>query len=416
MRKTFLAIVALFMTVTVSAQREPNYDESKVPDFELPELLKCENGKVITSTKEWEELRRPELLSMFSHRMYGVTPSQKLDVSYRTVAETMNDLNGKAFSRQVLVTFSNGNLKREMLILLYYPTNVKGKVPVFLTCNYGNESITKNINVLPSPSTRVSVNSEIRRGAMDRRWPLDSIVANGYALATMCYGDIYPDKAGQQAKDSSIMPLFDDYMATRDKPDSWEAIGAWAWGLSRVMDYLETDKRIDSKKVIVMGHSRHGKAALWAGAQDPRFAMVISNESGCGGAALSKRVFGENIDLIHANFPYWFCKNFRQYICNEQKLPFDQHQLIALIAPRPVYVASAAGDLWADPKGEFLSAYYAGPVYELYGKKGLETDKMPELHQPIMNDVGYHIREGVHDVTYFDWRAFMDFANKHFGK
>lgn len=418
MKKTFLFIAALFAAVSVSAQKEPNYDESKIPDFKLPELLKCENGKAITSTQEWEELRRPELLSMFSHRMYGVTPSQKIDVSYRTVAETINDLDGKAFSRQVLFTFKNGNLKRDMLMLLYYPNNVKGKAPVFLTYNYGNESITKNINVIPSPSTRVNAGSgdEIRRGGMDRRWPLDSIVANGFAVATMCYGDIYPDKAGQQAKDSSVMPLFDDYMATRDKPDSWEALGAWAWGFSRAMDYLETDQRVDPGKVIVMGHSRQGKAALWAGAQDPRFAIVISNESGCGGAALSKRVIGENVEIITTTFPHWFCENFKQYARNEQKLPFDQHQLIALIAPRPVYVASAAGDVWSDPKGEYLSAYYAGKVYEMYGKKGLENDVQPALHQPVMNDVGYHIREGIHDVTYFDWKSFMEFANKHFGK
>jgi len=190
-------------------------------------------------------------------------------------------------------------------------------------------------------------------------------------------------------------------------------LGAWAYGFSRIVDYLETQKGVDRKKIIVMGHSRHGKAALWAGAQDKRFSIVISNNSGCGGAALSKRVFGENIARITTSFPHWFCPAFNRYANNEAGLPFDQHQLVSLIAPRYVYIASALEDAWADPKGEFLSGYYAGPVYELYGLKGLATNVQPMLHQPIMNDVGYHIREGKHDVTEYDWICFMDFADKH---
>jgi predicted esterase len=230
----------------------------------------------------------------------------------------------------------------------------------------------------------------------------------------MFYQDIYPDKAGYDKH--GIVSLFPNFNPDRKAPDEWQALGAWAWGFSRIVDYLETQKRVDPKKIIVMGHSRHGKAALWAGAQDKRFQIVISNNSGCGGAAMSKRVFGENIARITTSFPYWFCPAFNQYADNEANLPFDQHQLVALIAPRKVYIASAEKDTWADPKGEFLSGYSAGAVYELYGLKGLGTNVQPPVHQPIMNDVGYHIREGIHDVTDYDWISYMDFSDKHFGK
>ncbi|MDR2139469.1 MAG: acetylxylan esterase [Tannerella sp.] len=397
-----------------------NQDESKVPAYTLPDVLTCRDGEKVTSAARWEQKRRPELLALFANQMYGENFADYagMNRSCEVLTEQPDALGGKAICRQVKITFTRGNVVREALLLIYLPKTVKGKVPVFLSYNYnGNHTISTDPKILASPSSAAfsSGDPDSERGNRARRWPLELIANEGFAVVTFCYHDVFPDS--KTMKDESMLALASDYEAKKHDPHSTQALGAWAWGFSRIVDYLETVDEIDSKRIVLMGHSRQGKAALWAGAQDPRFAIVISNNSGCGGAALSLRRFGENLHAITTGAPHWFCAEFVQYANNEESLPFDQHELIALMAPRPVYIASAQEDLWADPKGEYLSGYHAGPVYALYGLKGLAKHEMPEVNAPLTHHhIGYHIRSGVHDVTDFDWKCFIRFAKKHFSK
>jgi hypothetical protein len=250
------------------------------------------------------------------------------------------------------------------------------------------------------------------RGSQARRYPLDLILSRGFALATCCYTEIEPDHA--EGWRNSLRGRMLELSGRRSFGEhDWGAIGAWAWGLQCLMDYLETDRDIDARRAAVIGHSRLGKAALWAAAQDPRFGIVISNNSGEGGAAISRRCFGENVDRITSAFPHWFCSRFRSYANNEPALPIDQHELIALLAPRPVYIASASEDLWADPRGEFLSGVHAESVYQLFGQTGLGTTEVPAADSPIGQTIAYHLRTGPHDLTRYDWEQYLSFCTRH---
>ena len=253
--------------------------------------------------------------------------------------------------------------------------------------------------------------TEGTRGVSAAAWDVETVVARGYATATVYYGDLCEDQVPGMTKD--VAAMFGTGGAEERGPDAWGAIGIWAWGLSRALDYLESDPDIDAGRVAVHGHSRLGKAALWAGAQDERFALVISNNSGCGGAALSMRAYGETVGRINGAFPHWFAKRFRSYNERESALPVDQHELIALVAPRPVYVASAEDDRWADPRGEFLATKHAEPVYALFGKNGLGVAEMPAVNQPVLGDgLAYHVRTGGHAITPYDWGRYLDFADR----
>lgn len=396
-----------------------NYDEAKVPSYTLPDLLVCEDGMKVQSKADWEHRRRAEILNLFATEMYGKVPDRNITTSYHTTFTNTSALDGKATMKNVEITFSNGNRSLQMDLLIYIPNNLKAPAPVFLGLNFnGNHTIIDDPSVpLPAgwvpESDRLHVTnhkaSALDHGADSSRWPVGMLIDAGYGVATVYSGDIDPDFDDPS---NGIQSLY--YNNGQQKPDAdqWGTIAAWAWGLSRAMDYLETDKDINHEQVVVIGHSRLGKTALWAGASDPRFAMVISNDSGCGGAALSRRAFGETVKSINDAFPYWFCDNFKKYNDREEDLPVDQHMLIALIAPRPIYVASASEDLWADPKGEYLSLYNAQEVYRLYDPSIHLPQSMPGIDNPVHTLLmGRHLRAGGHDITSYDWQQYLDFAN-----
>ena len=403
--KLAVLLLSAFSLISMSAQaQEANYDESMVGTYTLPDALTALNGQKVTQKKQWERLRRSEILKLFQDNEYGVLPDAKIKTSYRVLEESGNAMGGKAVRRQVEIAFSGNGQTRKMLVLLYMPKGVR-KCPVFVSPNFqGNATTTSDSAVIESQY------STFGRAHQASRWSYDRIIDSGYAIATFHYFDTYYDK--DDKLEETIFPLFGISSNADLQDNTGRSIAAWAWGCSRVLDYLLTLKNIDKKRAIVMGHSRLGKAALWCGAQDQRFAMVVSNNSGCSGAALSRRNYGETVPRISSVFPWWFCNKYQSYAQDVSSLPMDQHELIALIAPRPVYVASAQEDRWADPRGEFLSLQEASKVYALYGLETLEGCSFPAVNEHLWKgNCGYHMRTGVHDVTDYDWQSYIEFAN-----
>lgn len=382
-------------------------DESKVPPYTLPDPLKLEDGQPVRDARSWNTRRRKELIAMMEREMYGRAPGRPAAMGFEQTSIDSHALNGKAVRKEITVTFNSAKSEPKMNILLYLPADAKGPVPVFAGLGFG-----PNHTVHADPGIAMSQHWVARpspRGAAASRWQVEMLLRRGYGVAHVYCGDLVPDR-NDGLKDG-VPSLYFKTGQTAPASDEWGAVAAWAWGLSRTLDYLETDKHVDAKRVTVIGHSRLGKAAVWAGALDERFAMVVSNDSGCCGAALSKRIFGETVKNINDSFPHWFCANFKKYSGNEKELPFDQHEVLSLVAPRPLYVASAAEDLWADPEGEFLGAKLTAPVYRLFGKPGLAAEKRPPLDKPVQGLVSYHVRTGKHDITDFDWKCYLDAAD-----
>jgi len=389
------------------------------PDAIEPPALVMQDGTTVESARAWRERRRPEIAGLFEEHVYGRAPGRPEAMRFLVHDVDADALDGAATRKQVRVLLLGEKDGPAMDVLLYVPNAREGPAPAFLGLNFHGNHTT-----IADPAVRVTESwvpgrgkgvvdhaaSAESRGTAAERWAIAQTVARGYAVATVYNGDLDPDLPDDA---NGIHPFFRAEGQDAPRPDDWGTIAAWAWGLSRALDYLEADPDVDATRVAVMGHSRNGKPALIAGARDERFALVISNQSGCGGAALSRRRKGETVRRINEVFPHWFCDAFHAYGDREDELPVDQHLLVAMVAPRPVLVCSAAEDAWADPEGEFLALVGAEPVYELLGTEGLAADEMPPEGELVGSVLGYHVRPGRHGVGPRDWKVFADFADLH---
>ena len=403
----------------------PNYDEAEVPPYQLPDLMLCVDGQRISSVTEWERKRRPELLQLFKDHLYGDVPPLPDQVKAELICEKHGDLDGLAIRKEIRLHFSMANGKSHFAdLLIYTPADVNEKVPFFVGLAFKGNQVA-----VIDPDIRLSglafwdcddplVPAEEARGVMAERYPLKEIIGRGYAIVICSCNDFFPDRLNGWNK--SIYQLFFEPEELMDKrPENYSCIGAWAWGLSRILDYVQTLPEFDREKAAVYGHSRLGKTSLWAGACDERFKLVCVNDSGCGGAALSRRLFGETLYsfFVWNNFgKWWFRSSLESISIHPENMPFDQHELVALIAPRAVSIHSATNDLWADPKGEYLAAYHAGAIYELYGKMPLSSRELPPPDQGVGTDVSYLLRTGNHNILLQDWNHYMDMADLVFGR
>jgi len=428
-RYPLLALAAMLPAGAAYAQPQPpaspaavagipvNYDEAKVGNYTLPDPLTLANGKPVRDAKTWTEKRRPEIVRLFEENEYGRSPGRPKAMTFDVFDKGTPALDGKALRRQVTVYFSANKSGPKMDLLLYLPAGVTKPVPLLLNISFSANSTTvddpgvKPGEVWGRDKKRVPA----PKGGIGRL-NVAPFLAAGFGVATVYYGDIDPDFLG--GIPYGVRSLYLKPGQTEPAPDEWGAIAAWGWGLSRAMDYLETDKGVDAKRVAILGISRLGKTVMWAGARDTRFAMVIASCSGEGGAALSRRNYGETIAHLVAptRYPYQFCANYQKYAEHVDQLPVDANMLVALMAPRPVFLQTGNQDYWSDPRGEFLAAVAAEPVFKLFGKQGLGTDEMPPAGQPIMHDIGYLMHAGGHGAQPGDYAEYLKFMQMHLGQ
>lgn len=371
---------------------EFNYIEQNVPDYTLPDPLIDNQGSPVTSQQEWESTRREELMNLFRDHVYGHRPSTEHKVEFVQTKTDPNAFDGAATGFSMICRITIDDRTYKFPFVLFVPNDATGPVPAVVHIN-----------------NRYFVPMEKALKEHDPFWPVKTLIDRGYATASFHTSDVDPDNKDGYA--DGIRSFFVNGQPAEEK--AWRSLSAWGWAASRVLDHLESVPEIDSQNVAVVGHSRGGKTSLWAACEDPRFAVAYSNNSGCGGAALSRRAYGETVSRITKTFPHWFCKPFADYGGKESSLPVDQHEVIALIAPRGVYVASADEDLWADPKGEYASLIAAAPVFELLGQTSIQEPEMPALNEPrSRGKTGYHIRSGGHGLGDVDWSWFLDFTDQ----
>jgi hypothetical protein len=421
MKMLLLSLVFLaFLGVTVRGDFPAVADfppADKLPSRqELPDPLVMLDDTRIATKDDWVHKRRPELKNLFQHYMYGYMPSRPEKIDFKVDRIDPKALGGKATLKEITIAFGPpGTPKLQVLLLI--PNKRSGPAPVFVGMNFqGNHTVVSDPNV-PLPVTWVPKNA---KGAKDNRatdagrgsqvdvWAIEQTIDRGYAAATLYCGDVDPDRADVR---EGIQPHLKKKGA-KSGPHDWGTIAAWAWGLQRVVDYLVTDADIDAGRIVIVGHSRLGKTALLAAAFDERVAMAIPLQAGCGGTSPSRGTIGESVKRINTAFPHWFNGAFKEFNEHPDKLPLDQHCLIALMAPRPVLLANAVEDTWANPAGQFEVLKAAEPVYRLLGAGGLDAKTMPPEGKLVDSTLGYFIRAGKHSMTREDWKIFADYADK----
>lgn len=387
---------AAIADVEFDTKRNPkfNYYEEKVPPYTLPDALATTDGRMVDRPRLWTAVRRQEILELFRENVFGRVPPTAYKMDVRIVHEEKQAMNGAATLRQVKITIAAEDKLLPIHLTMFIPNMVPRPLPLYLLINNRGSQVPN----LTDPTRKVK----------SEWWPVEEVVARGYGIAVFNHSDLDPDDFDDFK--NGIHGLLD---REERRSDSWGTLAAWAWGASRCMDYLETDRDVDAAKVALVGHSRGGKTALWAGAEDERFAMVISNMSGPGGAALARRRFGITLARMNSRNPHWFCTNYRKWSDREDELPVDAHMLIALIAPRAVYITNASKDLGCDPRGSYLALFHAVPVYRLFRPEMTSLrPEMPRLNIPVVSGpVAYHIRDGAHDMVLKDWSWFMDFGD-----
>src|SRR6266540_3113041 len=392
-----------------------NYDESRVGSYTMPDPLKLNNGAPARDAKTWLQKRRPEIVRLFEENQFGRSPGRPAGMSFDVFDKGAPALDGKAIRKQVTVYFSRDKAGPKMDLLIYLPAGARKPVPLLLNLSFSaNSSVVDDPGVKPGEIwNREKKRVPATRGSNLGRLNVAPFLSSGIGVATVYYGDIDPDFQG--GLPYGVRSLYLKPGQTEPAPDEWGAIAAWAWGLSRAMDYLETEKSVDAKRVAILGVSRLRKTVLWAAAHDSRFALVIASCSGEGGAALSRRWYGETVKHLTAPslYPYQFAANYQKFGDHVDQLPVDAHMLLALIAPRPVLLQTGDTDKWSDPKGEFFAAVGAGSVYRLLGKQGLEVDQMPIAGQAIMHTIGYYMHSGGHGTISSDWDQFLKFMQMH---